>query len=239
MTQEGQKVTDAISTPLFNTIILNILVIFFSWALSIPLGLISAINKNNFIDKFILTLSSLSLTVPSFILSILILSVIFRFSLGQIGGLTSINFSDMSVFEKFLDIIRHLIAPVFILTFVSMGMLIRQMRGNLLDVLNEDYIKSAKSRGLSNFIVFWKHAVPNAINPLVTLLGFEFASLVSGSALTEMILGYPGIGALTLEAAKKMDVNLIMFNLMLGVFMLLLGNFLADFLLKKLDPRTI
>jgi peptide/nickel transport system permease protein len=77
----------------------------------------------------------------------------------------------------------------------------------------------------------------NAINPLITLLGFEFAALVSGAALTEMILAYPGIGALTLEAARRMDVNLIMFNLLLGTIMLMLGNSFADWLLRKVDPR--
>ena len=112
------------------------------------------------------------------------------------------------------------------------------MRGNLLDILNEDYIKAARARGIPEHVILWNNALQNAINPLITLLGFEFAALVSGAALTEMILAYPGIGALTLEAAKRLDINLIMFNLLLGTIMLMLGNAFADWLLNKIDPRT-
>ena len=112
------------------------------------------------------------------------------------------------------------------------------MRANFLDTLNEDYIKSARARGISENSIFWNHALQNSINPLITLLGFEFASLVSGAALTEMILAYPGIGALTLEAARKLDINLIMFNLLLGTVMLMFGSFLSDYLLSRIDPRT-
>ncbi len=237
ITQQGEKVLNTVSTALFNTIILNLLVLILTWLLSIPLGIIAAVNKDKFLDKIILTISSISLTTPSFLLSIFILCICLKFNIGNIGGITSINFSEMNFLEKTFDIARHLILPVFVLVFVSVGMLIRQMRGNLLDVLNEDYIKVAKAHGLTETRVFLRHALPNAINPLVSLLGFEFAALISGAAMTEMILGYPGIGALTLEAAKKMDINIIMFNLLLGTFMLLLGNILADLLLKKLDPR--
>lgn len=238
ITQQGEQVIHAVKAPLLNTILLNFIVITLTWIIAIPLGVLAATNYNKLTDSIILNISSLSLTVPSFLLAIFILSMAFRFSFGEVGGLTSINFDDLSLIDKFLDILNHLILPVITMVFVSIGMLIRQMRGNLLDVLNEDYIKACKARGLSNFIILWKHAVPNAINPLVSLLGFEFASLISGAALTEIILGYPGIGALTLEAARKMDINLIMFMLLLGSMMLLIGNLLADLLLKYIDPRV-
>lgn len=238
VTQQGERVVQAVSTPLRNTILLNSIVIFLSWLISIPLGVLAAVKKDTIIDKSILTLSSLSLTIPSFLISILVLSISLRAGIGVIGGITSIYFDDLNIFEKILDIAQHLLLPVFVLTFVGIGMLIRQMRGNLLDVLNDDYVKASKARGLSQAIVLWKHAVPNSINPLITLLGFEFANLISGAALTEMILNYPGIGALTLVAAKKMDINLIMFMLLLGTTMLLVGNLLADFLLNYCDPRT-
>ena len=238
VTQQGESVLRAIKAPLFNTIILNIFVLIFSWFISIILGVISAIKKNTFSDKIILTFSSLSLTVPSFLLGIFTLGIALNLGIKSIGGMTSVNFSELSLFGKFLDVLFHLFLPVLVLTFISVGMLIRQMRGNMLDVLNEDYIKAARAHGLPESFVFWRHAFPNAINPLITILGFEFAALVSGAALTEMIFGYPGIGALTLEAAQKMDVNLMMFNLLLGTSMLLIGNLMSDLLLNKLDPRT-
>ena len=112
------------------------------------------------------------------------------------------------------------------------------MRGNLLDVLGSDYVKFARAKGLSENKVVFKHALRNAINPLVTLLGFEFASLLSGAALTEYVFQYPGLGRLILEAVLKSDINLVMASLMIGTIMLVAGNLLADILLKLVDPRV-
>lgn len=238
LTQQGEPVINAVKAPLFNTIMLNIFVLLFTWFIGVPLGVLAGVNRENIGDKIILAFSSLSLTTPAFLLTIFLLAIAAKIGIGGVGGLTSTNFNDLNPFQQILDIGNHLLLPVCILTFVSLGGLIRQMRGNLLDTLNEDYIKAARARGIPENIIFWRHALQNAINPLVTLLGFEFASLVSGAALTEMILAYPGIGALTLEAARRMDINLIMFNLLLGTIMLMLGNLLADWLLLKVDPRV-
>lgn len=237
LTHQGEPVLDAIKTPLRNTLLLNILVLLFTWLIAVPLGVVAAINKNKIADRLLLSLSSMSITTPTFLLTIFILSLAVKLSIGEIGGLTSADFDEMNYFAKIFDIAKHLILPISILTFVSIGGLIRQMRGNLLDVLNEDYIKAARARGISEARIFWGHALQNAINPLITLLGFEFAALVSGAALMEMILAYPGIGALTIEAARRPDINLLMFNLLLGTIMLMLGNALADWLLRKVDPR--
>ena len=154
-----------------------------------------------------------------------------------IGGLTSVNFYEMNFLEKFFDLAEHLILPTIILTLISIAGLQRQMRANLLDVLRQDYIRTALAKGLPTNKVVYKHALRNAINPLITIFGFEFASLLSGAALTETILAYPGLGALTLEAARKLDVNLTMTTLMMGAVMLIAGNLIADLLLKFADPR--
>ena len=100
-----------------------------------------------------------------------------------------------------------------------------------------DYVKFARAKGLPEHVVIVKHALKNAINPMITLLGFEFAGLLSGAALTEYIFQYPGLGRLILEAVMKSDINLVMASLMIGSFMLVLGNLIADILLKVTDPR--
>jgi peptide/nickel transport system permease protein len=238
LTQQGEPVIDTIRAPLFNTILLNIFVLLFTWLIGVPLGVFAGIKSGKFLDKLILTFSSLSITMPAFLLTIFALAFAINMGIGQVGGLTSVYFSELSPFQKVVDVASHLMLPVAILTFISLGGLIRQMRGNLLDVLNEDYIKAARARGIPERKIFWGHALQNAINPLITLLGFEFAALISGAALTEMILAYPGIGAMTLEAAKRLDINLIMFNLLLGTVMLMLGNAMSDWLLSKVDPRV-
>ena len=154
-----------------------------------------------------------------------------------IGGLTSSNFLEMNLVQKVLDITKHLILPVTVLFTISLAGLQRQMRGNLLDVLDSDYVKFARAKGISEFKVVFKHALRNAINPMITLLGFEFAGLLSGAALTEYVFQYPGLGRLILEAVMKSDINLVMASLMMGAIMLILGNLIADLLLIFTDPR--
>jgi len=154
-----------------------------------------------------------------------------------VGGLTSYNFNDMSLSAKIWDVMHHLILPTTVLFTISLAGLQRQMRANLLDVLESDYVKFARAKGLSEFKVLYKHALRNAINPMITLLGFEFASLLSGAALTEYVFQYPGLGRLVLEAVLKSDINLVMASLMMGAIMLILGNLLADILLIITDPR--
>jgi len=107
----------------------------------------------------------------------------------------------------------------------------------LLDVLRAEYVRTARAKGLPEDKVIYRHALRNAINPLITLFGFEFAALLSGAALTETVLAYPGLGRLTLEAVLTKDMNLVMAALMLGAVMLIMGNLLADILLKLVDPR--
>ena len=107
-----------------------------------------------------------------------------------------------------------------------------------MDVLESDYVKFARAKGLSETKVVYKHALRNAINPMITLLGFEFSSLLSGAALTEFVFQYPGLGRLVLEAVLKSDINLVMASLMMGIIMLILGNLIADILLKIVDPRV-
>ena len=112
------------------------------------------------------------------------------------------------------------------------------MRANLLDTLDSDYVKYARAKGLDKKKVILKHALRNAINPLVTMLGFEFAGLLSGAALTEYVFQYPGLGRLILEAVMKSDINLVMAGLVIGSVMLVLGNALSDILLRLVDPRV-
>ena len=108
----------------------------------------------------------------------------------------------------------------------------------MLEILDSDYIKFARAKGLSEFKIIFKHALRNALNPMITLLGFEFAGLLSGAALTEYVFQYPGLGRLILEAVMKSDINLVMASLMIGSIMLVLGNLLADILLIITDPRV-
>lgn len=234
----GEKVSDKLMERIPNTLLLTSLVIFFTWMVGIPLGIIAAVNWRKPIDRILTILSSVGMAIPSFFFALLLLIFAVKTGWFPTGGLTSYNFSEMNRFEKFLDIVHHLVLPVIVLFTISLSGLQRQMRGNLLDVLQSDYVKFARAKGLSENKVIYKHALRNAVNPMVTLLGFEFASLLSGAALTEYVFQYPGLGRLILEAVMKSDINLVMASLMIGTIMLVIGNLLADVLLKLVDPRV-
>lgn len=237
VTQQNQPVLKVIQKPILNTLLLSLCTLFCTWLIAIPLGIWAAVNRNKFIDKFLAFVTSCGMSTPTFVLAVLGLLFALNTQILPIGGLTSINHYEMNFIQKTLDLAKHLILPTVVLTLISIAGLQRQMRANLLDVLRQEYIKTAIAKGLPTNKVIYKHALRNAINPLITIFGFEFAALLSGAALTETILAYPGLGALTLEAARKLDVNLTMTTLMMGALMLITGNLIADLLLKFADPR--
>ena len=234
----GEKVVDKLKERIPNTILLTGFVILLTWMVGIPLGIIAALNWKKPVDRVLTVLSSIGMAIPSFFFALLLLMFAVKTGWFPTGGLTSFNFSGMSFSNKIIDIFWHLVLPVTVLFTISLSGLQRQMRGNLLDVLGDDYVKFARAKGLPETKVVYKHALRNAINPMITLLGFEFASLLSGAALTEFVFQYPGLGRLILEAVLKSDINLVMASLMMGTLMLVLGNLIADILLKIVDPRV-
>ena len=236
-TSSGEKVSTKLKERIPNTLLLTFVVIFMTWTVGIPLGILAAVKKESVLDRSLTILSSIGMAIPSFFFAILMLIFAVKTGWFPVGGLTSFNFSEMSFWNKFLDITRHLVLPTIVLFTISLSGLQRQMRANMLEVLDSDYIKFARARGLSEWQVLFKHALRNAINPMITLLGFEFAGLLSGAALTEYVFQYPGLGRLILEAVMKSDINLVMASLMMGTIMLILGNLIADILLMLTDPR--
>ncbi len=234
----GEKVADKLMERIPNTLLLTGFVILFTWLAGIPLGIVAALHWRKPIDRLLTILSSIGMAIPSFFFALLLLIFAVKTGWFPTGGLTSYNYSELTRTGKFLDIMHHLVLPVTVLFTISLSGLQRQMRGNLLDVLESDYVKFARAKGLSENKVIYKHALVNAINPMITLLGFEFASLLSGAALTEYVFQYPGLGRLILEAVMKSDINLVMASLMIGTIMLVAGNLLADILLKIVDPRV-
>ncbi|OGI22946.1 MAG: ABC transporter substrate-binding protein [Candidatus Melainabacteria bacterium RIFOXYA12_FULL_32_12] len=233
----GEKVIDKLTERIPNTLMLTFSVIVITWLVAVPLGIFAALHWKTPFDRALTLISSLGMAVPTFFMALLMLIFAVKTGWFPVGGLTSVGFEKFNPIHKILDITHHLFLPVLVLATASLAGLQRQMRGNLLDVLEADYVKMARAKGLPEHKVIYKHAVRNAINPMVTLLGFEFASLLSGAALTEYVFQYPGLGRLILEAVIKLDINLVMASLMMGAIMLVVGNLIADILLKLVDPR--
>ena len=207
VTSTGEKVSQKLKERIPNTLLLTSIVIFLTWLVGVPLGIIAAVRWKSKTDRILTVLTSIGMAIPSFFFAILLLMFAVKTGWFPIGGLTSPNFVDMTFGGKVLDIAYHLVLPVFVLFTISLAGLQRQMRGNMLDVLDSDYVKFARAKGLSENVVIYKHALRNAVNPMITLLGFEFAGLLSGAALTEYVFQYPGLGRLILEAVLKSDIN--------------------------------
>ncbi|MBO1349130.1 MAG: ABC transporter permease [Hormoscilla sp. GUM202] len=221
-----------------NTLLLAIASLAITWAIAIPLGIVGAINQNNKIDQFLRVISYMGQGFPSFITALLLLFLAQNLSpLFPVGGMTSIDHADLSWFGKVLDIGWHMFLPTLALSITSFAGLQRLTRGQLLDVLRQDYIRTARAKGLPENRVLYVHALRNAVNPLITLLGFEFASLLSGAFIAETFFNWPGLGRLILQAVTAQDLYLVMASLMMGAVMLIVGNLLADLLLKVVDPR--
>lgn len=220
-----------------NTFILSLSSIIFTWLLVIPLGVIAVLNKGKFIDRLISFLSYLGISTPSFFLAFLLLYLATFSRWLPLGGMRSLNFEDLRGWERIVDLARHLIIPMVVISLGSICSLQRIMRSNLLEVLGSPYILSAQARGLSPKRILYIHALKNALNPMITIFGYQFSSLLSGAALVEIIVGWPGLGTITLEAVRSQDIYLVMGSVLMGGIMLIIGNLVADILLAYFDPR--
>jgi peptide/nickel transport system permease protein len=222
---------------LFNTLLLAICSLIVSWGLAIPLGILAAVRRNSVLDRAVSLFAFAGISFPGFFLALLLLLMAQKTGWFPIGGMHISSYELMSPVEQQLDVAKHLVLPTLVLGIGGCAGIMRQMRGSLLDTLRENYITAARARGLPEYQVVLKHAVRNAINPLITVFGFSLAGLLSGSALVENVMAWPGLGRLILEAVQSRDIYLVMGAFSMGSVMLLLGNLIGDLLLAFTDPR--
>jgi peptide/nickel transport system permease protein len=226
------------------TLELSITALVFAWGLSIPMGVFAAQRQYKWQDQTISVFAFIGLAIPNFFLAFLLLYFVTATSGGMqgtwlpIGGRTSVNFTSMTWIQQRIDIIWHLILPVFVLGTGAMAGLTRIMRANMLEILNQQYIVTARAKGQSERVVVFRHALRNAINPMITILGFQIASILGGAALTEAVLSWPGLGQLVLQAIFAQDMFLVIGVLMYSTVLLVIGNLIADILLAVTDPRV-
>ncbi|WP_017295993.1 ABC transporter permease [Geminocystis herdmanii] len=234
----SRSVSSLIKERIPATLLLAFSSLIITWSIALPLGIISAVKQNTLLDRILRVMSYFGQGFPSFITALLLLVLAQNLApIFPVGGMTSINHDELSFTGKVMDIGWHMILPTIALSITSFAGLQRLTRGQLLDVLRQDYIQTARAKGLPENRVLYVHALRNAINPLITLLGFEFASLLSGSFIAEYFFNWPGLGRLILQAVQAQDLYLVMASLMMGATMLIIGNVIADLLLKVVDPR--
>ncbi len=231
-------VLELIKERIRNTLFLSITSALLAWSLAVPLGIWAALNPNRWIDKFIQLFSFTFMSIPNFFLAFLLLFVAVKTGLFPTGGATSPDYDQMSLWGKILDRLWHVSLPAFVLAIGSLAGLVRLVRSAMIEAMQSEYVMFARAKGLPEKEVIFKHALRNALNPFITLLGFEIASLLSGAALVEIIVNWPGMGMLMLDAVLSQDLYLVMGGLYIGAIMLIIGNLIADILLAKVDPRV-
>ncbi len=231
-------VFDLIKERIGNTLFLSITSGLLAWLLAVPLGIWAALNPNRWIDKFIQLFSFTFMSIPNFFLAFLLLFLAVKTGIFPTGGATSPDYDQLTIWGKILDRLWHVSLPAFVLAIGSLAGLVRLVRSAMIEAMQSEYVMFARAKGLSERDVIFKHALRNALNPFITLLGFEIASLLSGAALVEIIVNWPGMGMLMLDAVLSQDLYLVMGGLYIGAIMLIIGNLIADILLAKADPRV-
>ncbi|WOO40946.1 ABC transporter permease subunit [Rubellicoccus peritrichatus] len=230
-------VFDLIKQRLPATLILSLSALIFAWIIAIPLGVLAAIKRNSWFDKISALFAYSALSIPEFFLAILMVYFAAKTGWFPTGGRSSISSEFMPAVGSFFDHIYHLILPTFVLGVGGIAGMMRIMRANFLDYLHAEFVKTARAKGLKEKVVMFRHVLRNAINPLLTALGFAFASLLSGAILVEKVMNYPGLGLLVFEAFFRKDQAVVLAAVLMGVTMLMFGNLFADLLLAWSDPR--
>ena len=259
----NEDVSDALRYRFAATLELSILAFIFAVATAIPLGIFSSIRQNRWEDHSIRLFALSGSAIPIFWFA-LILQYFFAVTIDEY--FPDLNWPITSRFDEvlweikdpiemntnfllfdaiaagswihFKDALQHMILPATVLAYSSMATIIRLMRGNMLDVLGQDYIRTAKSKGLSENQITYKHGAPNAMIPTVTLLGMGFAGLINGSVLTETIFTWPGLGAWAITAMRSLDVSAILAYTLFSAFLYIIANLVVDILYAFLDPRV-
>ena len=235
---DGKKVIDKIKERVPITLVINVLSLLLIMLIAIPIGVLSATRQYSFFDKLTTIFVFLGFSTPTFWLA-LILMIIFGVNLGllPISGIQSIDISGLSFFGKLADWAKHLILPVGLSAFGGIAGLSRYSRSSMLEVIRQDYIRTARAKGLKESDVIIRHALRNALLPIVTILGLAVPGLIGGGVIFETIFAIPGMGQLFYQSTMARDYPTIMGILVIGAVLTLIGNLIADISYALVDPR--
>ena len=235
---DHRPVFDKILERIPVTIIINILSMILIIIVAIPMGVLSAVHQDSLFDKITGVFVFVGFAMPTFWLALLLM-ILFGIHLGwlPISGIRSLNYEYLNPGAAFVDLVKHLVLPVLLSAFGGLAGLSRYMRANMLEVIRQDYITTARAKGLSERVVIYKHALRNALLPVITILGLSVPGLIGGSVIFETIFAIPGMGQLFYMSAMSRDYPVIMGILFIGAVLTLIGNLIADVSYALADPR--
>ncbi len=236
---DGRKVKDKILERLPITLTINLLSLGLVLLIAIPIGIMSATRQYSLLDRFTTIFVFIGFSTPSFWLALLLIYLFgVQWGVLPISGIQSLDVTGLSGWDRLMDRSQHLILPVFVLSFGGLAGFSRYVRNNMLEVMRQDYIRTARAKGLSESVVIYKHALRNALMPVITILGLSLPGIIGGSVIIEQVFGIPGMGQLMFQSVMSRDYNLVMGILVPAAFLTLLGNFLADIGYAFTDPRV-
>lgn len=237
--QQGVPVSQLIWSRLGYSVMISGFALLFAWLVSIPLGVYSATHRYTIPDYIITVIQFIGVSVPEFLLALLLMVFAARYLNADVGGLFSSQYQNAPWgWDKFVDMLKHLWIPIIVVSAGSTAWNTRVMRANLLDVLNQQYIQTARAKGLKENVVIWKHAVRNALHPLIMALGGVLPALISAEVTASIVLNLPTTGPMFVNALINKDMYLAITFLMMLSILLVIGNLLADLLLAWVDPRV-
>lgn len=228
-----EPVSDLILSRLPNTLILTGVALIFSIAIAIPLGVISATRRNSIIDRLVAGFSFVGISVPVFWLAImLIILFAVRWNIFPAGGMFTLG-EDFSIADR----LRHMALPMVVLVTANLAALVRYTRSGMISVLNEDYVRTARAKGLTNRKVIFGHALRNALIPVITVIGISIPNAVSGAAITETVFSWPGMGRLAVNAANTRDYPVVLGATLTVAVVVVVSNLVTDLIYAYVDPR--
>ncbi len=234
----NKPVSELIGERLGLTVVISVCTLLFTWAVSIPIGIYSAVRQYSWLDYILTVLGFIGLATPNFLLALVLLWVSYAYFGLSIGGLFSPHFAEAPwSFAKVIDLMEHLWVPVIIVGLAHTAKFIRIIRGNLLDELRKPYVVTARAKGLSETRLILKYPVRVAINPLVSTIGWTLPELISGIAITAVVLNLPTTGPLLLSALMSQDMQLAGTFIMFLSCLTVIGTLVSDILLAWVDPR--
>jgi peptide/nickel transport system permease protein len=220
-----------------NTLLLTATALLLTWIISVPLGVWTASRSGGLLDKTVNLTCSFLVSVPELVIAVALLAIAVRWRILRVGGMMSTDFDGLSRWAKLQDVMLHLALPAFILVLCETAVIVRHIRASVLEVLGAPYVQSARGFGIGRARLLFRHVLPVAANPAISLLGFSLAGLLSGSLMVEVVCGWPGMGPLILEATLSRDLYLVIGGIMLSAVFMVAGNLVADVLLLARDPR--
>lgn len=235
---DDRPVSQKISERIPVTIAINVLSLALIFMIAVPIGITSAVREGSAYDRISTVFVFTGFAMPTFWLALLLMNLL-GVHLGwlPISGIKSIDFDDYNLLEKCLDLAKHLVLPVFVSAFVGLAGISRYMRTSMLEVLNKDFVRTARAKGLPERQVIYKHALKNALLPIVTIIGLSIPGLIGGSVIFESIYAIPGMGKLFYDSVMARDYPVIMGVLFIGAILTLIGNLVADVIYACVDPR--